>query len=36
VGVDPEQDRKRFEVSPKGVTLVVPQMLAQLQETAHR
>jgi glucose-1-phosphate adenylyltransferase len=36
VGVDPEQDRKRFEVSAKGVTLVVPQMLAQLQETAHR
>lgn len=30
VGVDPEQDRRRFEVTPGGVTLVVPEMLAAL------
>ena len=28
VGVDPEEDRKRFHVTPKGVTLITPQMLA--------
>jgi glucose-1-phosphate adenylyltransferase len=27
VGVDPDEDRKRFHVTPKGVTLVTPQML---------
>jgi len=27
VGVDPEEDRKRFHVTAKGVTLVTPQML---------
>ncbi len=32
VGVDPEQDRKRFDVSSKGVTLIVPEMLAALKE----
>ena len=29
VGVDPESDRKRFSVTDKGVTLVVPEMLGQ-------
>lgn len=29
VGVDPEQDRKRFHVSPNGVTLITPEMLGQ-------
>jgi glucose-1-phosphate adenylyltransferase len=27
VGVDPDEDRKRFHVTAKGVTLVTPQML---------
>jgi glucose-1-phosphate adenylyltransferase len=30
VGVDPALDRQRFDVSPKGITLVVPAMLAAL------
>ncbi len=34
VGVDPEADRRRFEVSPKGITLVVPEMLRALGEPA--
>lgn len=29
IGVDPAQDRARFHVSPKGVTLVTPEMLGQ-------
>jgi glucose-1-phosphate adenylyltransferase len=29
VGVDPDEDRKRFHVTAKGVTLVTPQMLAR-------
>ncbi len=29
IGVDPEEDAKRFYVSPQGVTLVVPEMLDQ-------
>ncbi|MGB8409978.1 MAG: glucose-1-phosphate adenylyltransferase, partial [Gallionella sp.] len=33
VGVNPEEDRKRFHVSPNGVTLITPDMLGQ---TAHR
>ena len=32
-GVNPEEDRKRFHVSPKGVTLITPDMLGQ---KAHR
>ena len=32
VGVDPAQDRKRFDVSSKGITLVVPEMLEALNE----
>jgi (E)-4-hydroxy-3-methylbut-2-enyl-diphosphate synthase len=32
VGVNPELDRKRFDVSSKGITLVVPEMLAELKE----
>ena len=29
VGMDPEEDRKRFLVSDGGVTLVTPEMLGQ-------
>jgi glucose-1-phosphate adenylyltransferase len=29
IGVNPEEDRKRFHVSPNGVTLVTPEMLGQ-------
>jgi glucose-1-phosphate adenylyltransferase len=34
VGVDPEFDRKYFDVTPKGIILVVPEMLAALPESA--
>jgi glucose-1-phosphate adenylyltransferase len=30
VGVDPEFDRKHFDVTPNGIVLVVPEMLAAL------
>ena len=33
VGVNAEQDRKRFDVSSKGITLVVPEMIAALKES---
>ncbi|CAG1006113.1 glucose-1-phosphate adenylyltransferase [Burkholderiales bacterium] len=29
IGVDPEQDARRFHVTPRGVTLVTPEMLGQ-------
>lgn len=29
IGIDPEQDKKRFHVSPKGIVLVTPEMLGQ-------
>ncbi|MDP1995921.1 MAG: glucose-1-phosphate adenylyltransferase [Gallionella sp.] len=29
IGINPEEDRKRFYVSPNGVTLVTPEMLGQ-------
>ena len=29
VGVDPVEDRKRFHVTDKGITLIVPEMLGQ-------
>jgi glucose-1-phosphate adenylyltransferase len=29
VGVNPEEDRKRFHVTPNGVTLITPEMLGQ-------
>ena len=32
VGYDPEEDRKRFHVTDKGVTLVTPGMLGQRQQ----
>ena len=28
-GVDPEADKRRFHVSPKGITLITPEMLGQ-------
>jgi len=33
IGFDAEQDRKRFYVSDKGITLVTPEMLGQ---TVHQ
>jgi glucose-1-phosphate adenylyltransferase len=30
VGINPEEDRKRFHVSPNGVTLITPDMLGQM------
>jgi glucose-1-phosphate adenylyltransferase len=32
VGLNPDEDRKHFDVSPRGITLVVPEMLAALAE----
>ncbi len=29
VGVDPDEDRKRFHVTDRGVTLIIPEMLGQ-------
>ena len=29
VGMDPEEDRRRFLVSARGITLVTPEMLGQ-------
>ena len=29
IGVNLEEDRKRFYVTPKGITLVTPEMLGQ-------
>ena len=29
IGEDPDEDAKRFDVSPGGVVLVTPEMLAQ-------
>ena len=29
VGINPEEDRQRFHVSPNGVTLITPEMLGQ-------
>jgi glucose-1-phosphate adenylyltransferase len=34
VGVDPQADRRRFDVSPKGIVLVVPEMLEALRREA--
>jgi len=28
-GANPEEDRKRFHVTERGVTLIVPEMLGQ-------
>lgn len=30
IGVNPEEDRKRFHVTPNGITLVTPDMLGQV------
>jgi glucose-1-phosphate adenylyltransferase len=29
VGIDPEEDRKHFHVSPNGITLITPDMIGQ-------
>ena len=29
MGVDPVEDRKRFHVTDKGITLIMPEMLGQ-------
>ncbi len=29
VGIDPDEDRKRFHVTDKGITLITPEMLGQ-------
>jgi glucose-1-phosphate adenylyltransferase len=34
-GVDPEEDRKRFHVTDKGVTLITPAMLGQPLQHLH-
>jgi glucose-1-phosphate adenylyltransferase len=34
VGVDPDDDRQRFHVTAKGVTLVTPQMLGSANQRA--
>jgi len=33
IGANPEEDRRRFHVSPGGVTLVTPEMLRDQQDT---
>jgi glucose-1-phosphate adenylyltransferase len=35
IGVNPEEDRKRFYVSPKGITLVTAEMLGQATHYAR-
>jgi glucose-1-phosphate adenylyltransferase len=35
VGFDPEEDRKRFHVTEKGITLITPGMLGQYQTHLH-
>jgi glucose-1-phosphate adenylyltransferase len=34
-GYDPEEDRKRFHVTEKGITLITPGMLGQYQTHLH-
>jgi glucose-1-phosphate adenylyltransferase len=34
VGFDPAEDRKRFHVSERGITLITPEMLGQ--EVLHQ
>jgi glucose-1-phosphate adenylyltransferase len=34
VGFNPEEDRRRFHVSERGVTLITPEMLGQ--EVLHQ
>jgi len=33
--IDPEEDRKRFHVTDKGVTLITPAMLGQPLQHLH-
>lgn len=35
VGVDPEEDKKRFHVTDKGITLITPEMLGQDVHVSH-
>ncbi|HET9652382.1 MAG TPA: glucose-1-phosphate adenylyltransferase, partial [Usitatibacter sp.] len=34
-GHDPDEDRRRFFVSEKGITLITPGMLGQFQQHLH-
>ncbi len=34
-GLDPDEDRKRFHVTERGVTLIIPEMLGQTMHHGH-
>ncbi len=34
-GIDPDEDRKRFHVTDKGITLITPSMLGQTPRNVH-
>jgi glucose-1-phosphate adenylyltransferase len=35
IGEDAEEDRRRFFVTPRGITLVTPEMLGQGANPSH-